>query len=406
MKSKLGSILLSVAIALALWFYVVTVISPNSDKNFYNIPINIQGSKVLEERDLMITGADVSTVTLHLEGNRVDLNKLSSSNISIDVDVSKIYEAGTYDLTYTMVYGDLPSSAITVLSKNPGSIKVVVEEKLTKPIPVKVIYSGTVAENYMPDTENVKLSTDTVNISGPKAVIDKITMARVDVNLNNRSESLNDRFAITLCDENGQPVDAQKVTTDVAEINLDLRVVRVKTITLTPNIIYGGGATKENTTVTISPAEIQISGSDAHLEKLAELKFDVDLSSISADGDLTYPITLPEGVANETGVSEVTVHVTFKELVTKAVTVTKFSVINKPEGYDVTLITKALEVQLRGPASDINNLKASDVTVIVDLANITQGGTVKVKATIECADQDVGAIYDPEKPYMVSATIS
>jgi YbbR domain-containing protein len=322
------------------------------------------------------------------------------------VDVSKIYEPGTYELRYSTSYGDVPSSAITVLSKEPGTVKVVVEEKLTKSIPVKVIYSGTVAENYMADMENADLSAENVTISGPKTVIDKITMARVDVNLNNHSESLNERFPITLCDANSQPVDAQKVVTDVAEVTLNLRVVRVKKLALTPNIIYGGGATKENTTVTISPTEIQISGSDAQLEKLNELKFDVDLSTVSVDGDLKYAITLPEGIANETGVSEATVHISFNGLATKTLTVTKFSVVNKPEGYNVTLITQALEVQLRGPADVIAALKASDVTVVVDLASITQGGTVKVKATITCEDAAVGAIYDPEKPYMVSATIS
>ena len=91
---------------------------------------------------------------------------------------------------------------------------------------------------------------------------------------------------------------------------------------------------------------------------------------------------------------------------TKTLTVTNFRVENKPEGFNVTLITQALEVQLRGPADAIADLKASDVTVVVDLASITQGGTVKVKATIVCNDQQIGAIYDPEKPYMVSATIS
>ena len=90
MKSKIVTALISLAIAILVWLYVVTVISPNSSKYFYNFEVGIQGSKLLEEQDLVIMSADISTVTLHLEGNRIDLNKLSSANIIVDVDVSKI----------------------------------------------------------------------------------------------------------------------------------------------------------------------------------------------------------------------------------------------------------------------------------------------------------------------------
>jgi hypothetical protein len=121
MKSKLVTALISALIALAVWVYVVTVVSPNSDKHFYNVPVVAQGEALLTERGLMITHTDVTTTDLHLEGSRIDLNKLSSSNITATMDVSKIYEAGVHNLTYTTTFpGDVPSSAFTVLSKIPA----------------------------------------------------------------------------------------------------------------------------------------------------------------------------------------------------------------------------------------------------------------------------------------------
>lgn len=404
MKSKLITALISVALALGVWFYVVTVISPNSDKTFYNIKVEPVGEKLLNEQGLMITNiADLSTVTLHLEGSRVDLNKLSSDNINISMDVSKISEPGTHDLSYDIAFpGDVASNAITVLSKDPGSVKVYVEERISKTVPVHVNYSGKPATDYMADKENDELDVENVTVTGPKPVIDLITQARIDVDLNGRSESFSEKFTYTLCNDQGEPVDAQSVVTDVAQINLTLRVVRVKVITLDVNVIDGGGAEKADCVV-ISPGTIQVSGSDNLLEGLDVLTLDtvINLGEVTEDTVLTLPIKLPEGVTNETGVTEATVSISFPNLTTRTMTVKNIQVINVPAGMKVDLITQALEVQLRGPEEKLNTLTEADISVVVDFT-ATEEGTVKIKATIKCTDSQVGAVGS----YTVSATVS
>lgn len=401
-KSKLATALLSIAIALAVWFYVVTVVSPNSDKNFHNIPVVTQGEALLQERGLMITGTDVTTTSLHLEGSRIDLNKLSSSNIVVTMDVSKIYEAGTHDLTYSVTYpGDVASNAITILSKNPGSVKVTVEERISKTVPVQIQYSGTVSENYMADKENAELDVENVTVTGPKTVIDKIAAARIDVDLEGRSESISDKFTYTLCDAKGEPVDAKTVVTDVADISLILRIVRVKEISLTVNVVDGGGATSQTSLIAIDPPTIRVSGSDTLLEGLNSLELDtINLADISEDSSFTYVIKLPEGVNNETGVNEATVSVSFPDLATRMLTVKNIKAVNVPAGFSVDVITKALEIQIRGPKAKIDGLNEENITVTVDFA-AAEEGTVKLKVTVNCGDPEIGAVGS----YTVSATV-
>lgn len=404
MKSKLATALLSIAIALAVWFYVVTVISPNSDKSFYNIKVEPVGEKLLNEQGLMITNIEeLSTVSLHLEGSRVDLNKLSSDNINISMDVSKISSPGTHELSYDITYpGDVVSNAITVLSKDPGSVQVFVEERISKTIPVQIQYSGTVVENYMADKENAELDVENVTVTGPKRVIDQIAAARIDVDLDNRSESISDKFTYTLCNTKGEPVDAQSVVTDVAQIHLTLRVVRVKEIALDVNVIDGGGAVKADC-VTISPTTIQISGSDNLLEGLDSLVLDttINLGEIVEDTVLTIPIKLPEGVTNETGVTEAMVSISFPDLATKTLTVRNIRAVNVPAGFSVDLITQALEIQVRGPKAKIDALNEENISVTVDFT-AAEEGTVKLKVTVDCGDPEIGAVGGP---YTVSATV-
>ena len=398
MKSKILSILLSVAVALGIWFYVVTVVSPNSDKSFRDIKVESVGEKILNDNGLMITNMeDLSTVTLHLEGNRTDLNKLSSDNINISMDVSKISEPGTHALSYNITYpGDVASNSITVLNKDPGSIKVVVEERISKNVPVDKNYSGQTVDGYVAETETAVLDVENIVVTGPKTVIDRIETARIDVSLEGRNKSFRESFTYTLCDKEGRPVDAKHVVTDVAEVNLELRVVQVKEIALDVEVLAGGGVTREDCTITLNTQTLKVSGSDTVLAGFDTLVLGtIDLSKIlDQTSTVTFAVKLPEGVENKTGTTEVEVTVTMPALETKVLKVKNIKVENGTAEVD----EKEIEVTLRGPAANIRNITAADITVIVDCAGKTSG---QIEAEIVCKDEKVGAVGT----YTVTVTI-
>ena len=398
MKNKLVTALISAVIALAIWTYVVTVVSPNSDKTIDNVPVVTQGEALLLERGLMITEKAVSTVSLQLEGSRVDLNKLSSSNITVTIDVSKIYEAGTHNLSFNV---DVPSTGITVLSKTPNAMQVVVQERISKPVPVQVWYNGTVADAYVADKENVELDTKEITVTGPKSTVDQITAAVIDLDMEGRSESFSDRFTYTLCDAAGAPVNAQMVVTDFEDVGLTLRIMRVKELALIVNVVDGGGATEQTCVVTMDPPTIGVSGSDAMLEGMEILELGtIYLGEIPADTTLTLPIKLPEGIVNESGVTEANVHVSFPDLATKTLKVKNIVAVNVPENARVNVITKAVEILVRGPVDKIEALTEESFTVNVDFTDV-EAGTVKLKADVDCGDPDIGAVGS----YTVSASV-
>ena len=393
MKNKILTALISLGVALGLWLYVVTVVSPNSDKTCEDIPVTLLGEVMLQDRKLMVTTQDLPSVTLKLEGNRIDLNKLNSNNISITVDLSRIDTAGTHELPYTHTFpGDVPNNSITVLNRQPETIRLTVEDRVSKSVPVNVVYQGSLSEDYMADKENKTLDYEHVNIAGPKSVVDQIAMARIEVDLESRSESISEQFEYTLCNEKGEPVDAKLVTTDVGAITMTLRIVRVKEIALEVEVIEGGGASIATSQITIDPQTIRISGSDTLLEGLDSLVLGtIDLSEMAGDQELVFPIKLPEGVTNETGVLEATVTVQFPDLETKVLKIKQFEAINVPEGLSVDMITKVLEIQIRGPKSKIKKLSADDVVVTVDFSE-EQKGTVTVKAEISVNIDGAGAV--------------
>lgn len=406
MKSKISSALLAVVIAFGLWIYVITTVSPNSTETYYNIPVVFEGESVLNnDRGLMLTSASGSTVSLELAGTRRDLSKVNSGNITVKVNLSKIYDPGQHSLKLDVSFpGDISSNAFEILSQSEFSVTV--EERRKKDIPVEVVWTGTRSEDYLYDTENAVLDNTTVNIIGPASVADLIDHAVVEVDLTDRTESLSESFRYTLCDAEGNPVDAAEITTNLEQIQVDMKIQRLKTVQLLVDVLYGGGATSANTTVTLSQEAIRVSGSDGALSEVGDslTVATIDLSALERSTELTYPITLPEGVTNQTGVSEVTVSVAFTGLTTREYTIENILAMNVPSGMEADIISASLTIKVRGTAADLSKLQAEDITATVDFTNAVVG-TATYKTAIRFPEEfsGVGTIMGP---YSVSATVT
>lgn len=406
-KNKIYSMILSVTIAFGLWLYVVNNVSSETDITFDGIPVVREGEAVLKENNLMVTAMSANTVSINLAGSRDDLNKIDKSNTSVKIDLSKIQEPGEkIPLNYTPSYpADVSAGAFDVSEKNPAVIYVDVDYRRTFEVPVTVKWSGSRSENYIYDTENYVLDNTSINISGPAFVADQISQALIEVDLSNRTESISESFRYTLCDMDGNPVDAQQITTNVEEIRLDTQIQRIKEMKLVADIQYGGGATKDNTIIKLEPEVIRVSGGEAVLAELGDTYTvcTINMAEIERSvKELKYTISLPEGVTNQTGVSEAVVSVLFTGLKTREFTIDNFQLINVPEGMEAEIINANLTIKVRGPEAELEALKERDITAVVDFAN-AEVGTATYKANITFGEKfpNVGAL----KTNSVSATV-
>lgn len=399
-KSKIPMILLSAGIAVLLWLYVVTVVSPESANTVHNIPVVQDGEAVLQERNLMITAQSATRVALDLSGNRADLNKVDSNNITVKIDLSKITEPGEkIPLPYTYSFpGNVASNAIVVESKHPEYIYVTVEERRTKEVPVEVKWVGASPDGFMTDRENRILDYPYITVVGPASVADLIEKAVIEVDLNEQRESISRSYRYTLCDKDDEPVDAQLIATNVEEVHLDVKIQRIKEVSVQVEIVYGGGANEGNTTVDIDPLTIRLSGSEAVLEELGDsiTLGKIDLSVVDKSQTVTFPINLPEGVTNLSNITEASVAIQFSGLATKEFVVDNITAIHVPEGMTADIITEKMTVTMRGPSADLAKLTEKDIFVEVDFTG-AEVDTSTMKATVRCGEgfTMIGAVGNP-----------
>ncbi|HIT33557.1 MAG TPA: hypothetical protein IAC31_02865 [Candidatus Faecousia intestinigallinarum] len=405
MKNKFAAVLLSVLAAFALWWYVITTVSPGSEAVFSNIPVTLTGDAVLSERGLMIT-SDIPAVTLRLSGNRSDLNRLTSASIRLEASLTGIYEPGEHELSYDIIYpGEFANNAFVAESQSPRQITVMVESRISKQVPVETRFMGQVPEGYMLDRENSSLDYDAVTVTGPQSVVDQIEKAVIELDVEGRTETINESLSFVLCNAQDEPVDVEQIVTDVGRINVTVPIQRMKTVELTVDVISGGGATEATSEINIDPLTIQVAGSDTLLENLEEIKLGtINLGEISStETERTFAIQLPEGIRNLTGQTEAKVSIRFPDLRTVSCRVTNFQQVNVPEGMQAEVLTKELTVNIRGPQTLMANFKETDVIIRVDLSNASQGAsTVRAEVVLPAEFSAAGAVGS----YSVNVNVS
>lgn len=381
MKNKVLTFLLSLAISFGLWLYVVTVISPESEAPFFDIPVELVGNDYLNNNNLMVVSStDNLRVDLTLEGKRSDLKKLSSSNITVIADLSQITQPGEHLLDCSVSF---PSGSAEVLKQEPNKIKVVVAEKLTKNVPVKVNRVGVVAKGYEEDRDALSLDHTTVTITGPRETVEKIASAKIIVDLTDKMTTFVGNYPLVLCGMDGSPLaDVSFISTNLSTVRAVVQVNRVKIVPINFVLDYTDSGLQEGmATYYATVKTVTLIGSSEELEKVPDsLEFTIPLKNYQGTSTETIVPSLPSGVTCK---EQIMVHITIPEMDYRVFAVSRVQFINVPEGMTVEL-AESYEVKVWGPVVNLEQIPEDAVIATVDCANITMtSGYAPVEYAVE-----------------------
>ena len=394
-KNKIISAIISVAIAFCMWLYVITVDSPDYRDTIYDIPLTMVNETALRNRNLVVTGISADSVDITFSGNRSDVLKLNKSNITLKIDLSRIYDPGVHTVEWTIALpGDVANNAFTRENVNPDKISLTVENWVTKEIPVRVLFTGSVATGVFADTENATTDVSFITVSGAESDIEKVAEALIAIDLTDRREPIGDYYRFTLVNENEEPVDAAEIEVNVEEIRVDMSIQAVKDIALVINVVDGSGATAGTVNLTYEPKTIKVAGSETVLEELDEIVLGtIHLADELENREIVFAIPEIEGVTNLSGLTEVTAYLNMDSLAMKDIEVDNLTAINVPEGLDVEIITQKLTVKVRGPYGEVMRLTPQDLRAEVDFTGAQIGSsTFKVVITFGDTFQTVGVV--------------
>ena len=432
MKNKIIYAVLAALIAIGLWLYVVTVVNPEWEDTFYNIPVILENEEVLLERGLMLASNEDPKVTLKLSGNRSDMIKLNNANITIRADLSRIYSAGEQSISYSIVYpGDVPSNAFEILSQTPKEITLSVVERTSKPVDVVLKVGGT-EEGYKALVEEAVLDYEKITVAGPADVIDRIATAEITINLIGQKETISQQFDYVLRDADGNIVESKWIKATPQKIHCTLKIQKVQNVQIAVDILEGAGITAEDYTVTYYDQEtgavidetILISGSETQLAVAQnagilrdnKLFFDTNINLGLTAGEKTEnglqivvsdlnigQLLTPYELVNQSQINVVKAVVTIKNRDTKTLRITKLDAINVPENLQAEIKTKFLDVTVRGIPESMQYIDMDDFIVQVDFTNAVAGEERYTATVIFTKDYERSFVVGN---YVVNAVVS
>lgn len=373
-NSKWLYVVLSILMAIILWGYVIREANPDQTKTIKNISITFTGTDVLETRHLIISQGASQTMNLDIRAKLDVLAKLRRDNITLEVNVSKISEAGEYRLLVEHTFPpNIQTGSVSIENDiDDLYLTFTVSKREAKEVPVKAEFVGSVAKGFQ--LGDIVTTPATISISGQQELVNQVAYVKVTLTQENMNATYTGELPFVYIGTDGKELTGLNVTSNTETIHVTYPIVVVKEIPLTVSIVSGGGATAENVRLTYGPNQqeemtIDVSGTEEDLEGLKQITVgQIDLSQVVTTKEFTFPINLSPELTNESGITEVTVTATIEGLTTREFDVDNIQLINIPEGYTGEPVTKSRTVMVRGLEAAVNAIFQSQLRIVVDVS--------------------------------------
>ena len=386
--------ILSVVIAILIWFWVIGVETQVIRKRFTSVQVQIDTQSYNEMRSKygysIIVDKEIY-IDVILEGKSADLNKIKPSDICAYVDFKNVSQAGEISLPIEIKEIDLAR----VFDQSQSSMILYIDVETSKTLPVKPKIVQIITESNV-EIGELKSSPDSVVVYGPKGILDTLNHALVKISLG--SDAINRPVKVTetfvLIDESGEEVKNQYITTkEVNSVNIEIPVTATKEVPLALNFKYGYYSAK-NTNVHIVPDKIKIRGAPDEIGNISSisLKEIIDEKKYESDTTITSPFVLPEGIESLDG-ETAQIEIKFIDPGTKLINISTRQnnnfVVIQPKNAECHIKEDNIKIKIMGPAEDVRRVNSSGIYVTVDLGAYEKGSHADVPIDIATSEDSV-----------------
>lgn len=393
----IGWKLLSLVIAIGLWFMVINTENPLETRS-YTANIQLQNEEALFERGYVVVNEDEITstrVTVRLRGQRLALDTLSQSSTKVQavVDLDNViysYNGEPVSVPVKIVIPSVVNDSFEILSKSIQTVTVDIQPYINKDFEVKAVINNTDSDTVQ--LANAVASPGTVTVYGAKSVVNSIAEVRAEVN----PEILEDGMVITTApvayDAEGNVVD--KVTFSSNELSVKIGMDEMKSVRVAVDITGRAAEGYEVTGIYVSPDTVDVAGKASDLSGVSIIRLpDIDVTGIDSNIIKEFSVEdyLPEGlrVIGADGSDKITVTVSVEEETTKEIVIPAESITVQgtlEEGLSAHIAGNDMTITISGAGSVISTVEADDIKAYVDVDGYEAGVYSDVDVQFELPD--------------------
>lgn len=389
LMKDLGWKLLSIAIAIIMWFMVININQP-VDTRTYSKFITLQNMDVLTDRGLTVTNAEdlaATKVNIKIKAQRTALDRLNQSNdwLGVSVDLSGLTNAMDGDTVSLPVDVEMVGgfTGYNIVSKIPTAVDIYIERIASKEFPIDVIINGELPQDSI--YGNPILSAEKVKVIGPASAVEKVVAVRAGLNAQDIVGSVQLGAKLIPFDANGAAVKGVRLST--SEVTVSYKALNAKTIPIKVNIsgVPAEGYALGETVST--PQTIEVIGEPELLTKFMYVQLpDIDITGSNANVRKSYSVAdyLPEGITiKDTSSPTIQVNVRIMGINNRELTVhsDQLSIVGGDSGKSY-VISGSVKVNVTGDKTLLDSINESTLTGTVDVSELS-GGHHKVPIQLD-----------------------
>ncbi|HAJ73805.1 MAG TPA: hypothetical protein DCM49_03295 [Lachnospiraceae bacterium] len=401
LKNNPGLKLLSVLIAIIVWYIVVGYNDPVITKS-YSVHINVTNdSYIANGKRSYIIDETYKSVVVYVKANRSILKDISYSDITVEADLTQIVDLNE-NPAYVPLAPSCPGVDPTDITLSRTTVPITISDIASKEFPVTVSTGNTSpAKDY--EVGKTTPSAQKLVISGPESVVNSIDNVVANIDVTGMSSSRSVKSSLKLIDKNQAEISDTIVQDDLTfeggYPDIDVYVELWKKMTDVRFAVECVGSPREGYVVgdiSTVPESITVAGTDEALENLKEngnaITIPVDVEDVSSDiaAELSISDFLPENIMfseNTTDTVNVNISIVSAGSQTVSLDVEKISQSNLADGLVVSYDKTEIPIVVRkdvGYDEDYDvDLKAEDLQAVIDFSGLTEGDhTVQLQLTL------------------------
>lgn len=368
----------SLGLAFVLWLVITINQNPIIERSFSDMTINVNLENTFASDKGMSIVDDISTqkFTVVVRGASYAVSSIKSGDINVYASAASVDAPGEYNLD-VMASKTNQLANYEILSVTPSTMKVSFDYIDTKDFTIKpktegaTAKDGLIAENgIVSGTEN-----DTVTISGPRTVMNKISsvvaLAKV-----NKTLDVSETFDadIVLYDEQGNQISDEHLTLSINKVKVTVPISKTKTVPVLVDFTnLPNGFDKNSISYSLNYSSVTVIGKPETVDKTESVILSpIDLTAVSPTANsFDVSAKLPEGVRLVDNIEYFNVKLNIDNYSQKVITVSDITCNGLGSGLKIQNIAEIKNVRICGPKSVIKNIGSAYAEI--DLSGKTAG---------------------------------
>lgn len=364
---QVGTIMLSLALAVVIWLVAVSQKNPlTTDALADRIPVTVRG---LDASLQPVQDLSKESLRVTLRAPRDAWDGLGADDFTASVDLTNLGE-GTHDVP---IFVDVTDPRVTILDRSPPNLRIQLDPLVTKAVSVTVELLDAPAFGY--DNQTPVVEPATVNVFGPASQVDLVTQVVAPVVLTNAKSQVESTVDVRPLSRQNQPVSG--VTLDNSFVRVVVPVERWpgrKEVAVRINLVGQPAPGYRLSTVRAEPSTVVLEGDSDVLAAVAGYIETVPLSIAGATSDVRQRLDLvvPEGVSLSDN-TPVLASVSITPIEGGTTVTVRPVVQGLGLGLEATVSPDTVDVILSGPIPMLESLNSDDMYVFLDLSGLLPG---------------------------------